>query len=64
MMDIPPGWTPQPEPTVDPQLMTDLSDIKEHPPTQEQFIGRIAEKLKEVYDPEICLLYTSDAADE
>jgi metal-sulfur cluster biosynthetic enzyme len=47
------GWTPQPDPTVDPQLKTDLSDIKEHPPTQEQFIGLIAEKLKEVYDPEI-----------
>ena len=52
-MDMPPGWTPQPEPTVDPHLKTDLSDIQEHPPTQEQFIGLIAEKLKEVYDPEI-----------
>ena len=28
-MDMPPGWTPQPEPTVDPHLKTDLSDIKE-----------------------------------
>jgi metal-sulfur cluster biosynthetic enzyme len=55
MMDMPPGWTPQPNPTVDPHLKTDLSDITEHPPTQEQFIAKITEKLKEVYDPEISI---------
>ena len=53
MMDMPAGWTPNHNPTVDPQLKTDLSEIKEHPPTQQQFIGSITEKLKEVYDPEI-----------
>ena len=76
-----PDWPPQPQPSpsVDPQLQTDLSDIKEHPPTQQEYMPRIVEKLKECYDPEItvdiynlgliydvkvCLLYTSDAADE
>mgnify|MGYP001349315649 CR=1 FL=1 len=55
MMDMPPGWVPQPETTVDPQLNTDLSDVKEHPPTQEQFITKITDQLKEVYDPEISI---------
>ena len=55
MMDMPPGWVPQPETTVDPQLNTDLSDVKEHPPTQEQFITKITDQLKEVYDPEISM---------
>ena len=48
-----PNWPPKPEPAVDPHLKTDLSEIKEHPPTQEQFMPMIAEKLKGVYDPEI-----------
>jgi len=55
MMDMPPGWVPQPETTVDPQLNTDLSDVKEHPPTQEQFITKITDQLKQVYDPEISM---------
>jgi len=50
-----PGWPPQPqqEPSIDPQVHTDLSDIKEHPPTQLEYMPKIVEKLKEVYDPEI-----------
>ena len=50
-----PGWPPQPQPSpaVDPQLQTDLNDIKEHPPTQQEYMPRIVEKLKECYDPEI-----------
>ena len=50
-----PNWPPQPQPSpaVDPQLHTDLGDIKEHPPTQQEYMPRIVEKLKECYDPEI-----------
>ena len=53
MIDMPPGWTPQPNASVDPQLKTDLSEIKEHPPTQQEYMPKIVEKLKECYDPEI-----------
>ena len=35
------------------QLKTDLSEIKEHPPTQQEYMPRFVEKLKECYDPEI-----------
>ena len=50
-----PNWPPQPQPSpaVDPQLHTDLGDIKGHPPTQQEYMPRIVEKLKECYDPEI-----------
>ena len=50
-----PNWPPQPQPSpaVDPQLKTDLSEIKEHPPTQQEYMPRIVEKRKECYDPEI-----------
>ena len=42
-----PGWPPQPQssPAVDPQLKTDLSEIKEHPPTQQEYMPKIVEKL-------------------
>ena len=53
MIDMPPGWTPQPNASVDPQLECDLKEIKEHPPTQEELMPSIVEKLKECYDPEI-----------
>ena len=55
MIDMPPGWTPEPNASVDPQLETDLKDIKEHPPTQEELMPSIVEKLKECYDPEIAV---------
>ena len=50
-----PDWPPQPqtEASVDPQLKTDLSDIKEHPPTQQEYMPQIVEQLKQCYDPEI-----------
>jgi len=50
-----PGWPTQPqqEASVDPQLMTDLSEIKEHPPTQQEYMPQIVEQLKQCYDPEI-----------
>ena len=53
MMDMPPGWVPNDNASVDPQLETDLKDIQEHPPTQEELMPSIVEKLKECYDPEI-----------
>ena len=48
-----PNWQLKPQPSVDPQLQTDLSDIKEHPPTQQEYMPQIVEKLKQCYDPEI-----------
>ena len=53
MIETPPGWLPNDKATVDPQLNTDLSDITEHPPTQNEYMPQIVEKLKECYDPEI-----------
>ena len=53
MIDMPEGWVPNDNTSVDPQLETDLKDIKEHPPTQEELMPKIVEKLKECYDPEI-----------
>ena len=53
MIETPPGWLPNDKATVDPQVETDLSDIKEHPPTQHEYMPKIVEKLKECYDPEI-----------
>ena len=53
MIETPPGWLPNDKATVDPQLQTDLKDIKEHPPTQSEYMPKIVEKLKECYDPEI-----------
>ena len=53
MIETPPGWIPNDKASVDPQLKTDLSEIKEHPPTQQEYMPKIVEKLKECYDPEI-----------
>ena len=53
MIDMPPGWVPNNDASVDPHLECDLKDIKEHPPTQEELMPSIVEKLKECYDPEI-----------
>jgi metal-sulfur cluster biosynthetic enzyme len=53
MIDMPPGWVPNDNASVDPHLECDLKEIKEHPPTQQEYMPRIVEKLKECYDPEI-----------
>ena len=53
MIDMPEGWVPNDNASVDPHLECDLKDIKEHPPTQEDLMPSIVEKLKECYDPEI-----------
>ena len=54
-MDIPAGWQPQPQTSIDPQLECDLKDIKDDEPTRLEFIKHITEKLKTVYDPEISI---------
>ena len=54
-MDIPPGWKPQPQTSIDPQLECDLKDIKDDETTRLEFIKLITEKLKTVYDPEISI---------
>ena len=54
-MDIPPGWQPQPQTSIDPQLECDLKDIQDDQTTRLEFIKLITEKLKTVYDPEISI---------
>ena len=54
-MDIPPGWQPQPQTSIDPQLECDLKDIQDDQTTRLEFIELITEKLKTVYDPEISI---------
>ena len=53
MIDMPEGWVPNDSASVDPHLQCDLKDVKEHPPTQVEYMPSIVEKLKECYDPEI-----------
>jgi len=55
MMDIPPGWQPQPQTSIDPQLECDLKDIQDDQTTRLEFIDLITEKLKTVFDPEISI---------
>ena len=55
MMDIPQGWQPQPQTSIDPQLECDLKDIQDDETTRLEFIELITEKLKTVYDPEISI---------
>ena len=55
MMDIPQGWQPQPQTSIDPQLECDLKDIQDDQTTRLEFIELITEKLKTVYDPEISI---------
>ena len=55
MIDLPPGWQPQPQTSIDPQLECDLKDIKDDETTRLEFIKLITEKLKTVYDPEISI---------
>ena len=54
-MDIPPGWQPQPQTSIDPQIECDLKDIQDDETTRLEFIKLITEKLKTVYDPEISI---------
>ena len=46
-------------PSVDPQVHTTLDDIKDDAETKQEYIEKIKEQLKTVYDPEISVdLYT------
>ena len=54
-MDIPPGWQPQPQTSIDPQLECDLKDIQDDQTTRLEYIDLITEKLKTVFDPEISI---------
>ena len=55
MMDIPQGWQPQPQTSIDPQLECDLKDIQDDETTRLEFIEHITEKLETVFDPEISI---------
>jgi metal-sulfur cluster biosynthetic enzyme len=54
MHHTPDGWLPQQgSPVVDPDLKTDLNDIKSDPEMTKEYMDAVVEKLKTVYDPEI-----------
>ena len=53
MHSTPPGWLPQENAAVDPNLHATLDDIRDHEETKQQYIEKIREQLKTVYDPEI-----------
>jgi metal-sulfur cluster biosynthetic enzyme len=60
MHSTPPGWMPGPgAPSVDPQLHNTLDDITDHQETRLEYIDKIKEQLRTVYDPEITVdIYT------
>ena len=56
-----PNWPPQPTstPSVDPNVHITLDDIKDDDAVKQEYIEKIKEQLKTVYDPEISVdLYT------
>lgn len=55
MHSTPPGWLPQENAAVDPNLHATLDDIHDHQETKQQYIEKIREQLKTVYDPEISI---------
>ena len=55
MIEMPYGWTQQPQTNIDPSLECDLKDIQDDETTRLEFIELITEKLKTVYDPEISI---------
>jgi len=59
MHSTPPGWLPNQAPAVDPQLHNTLDDITDHQETRLEYIDKIKEQLRTVYDPEITVdIYT------
>jgi len=59
MHNTPPGWLPNQAPAVDPALHNTLDDIQDHQETKQEYIEKIKEQLKTVYDPEITVdIYT------
>jgi len=59
MHSTPPGWIPQNNASVDPELHSTLDDIKDDQETRLEYIEKITEVLRTVYDPEISVdIYT------
>lgn len=59
MHSTPPGWLPQENVSVDPNLNITLDDIKDDQEIKSEYIEAVKEQLKTVYDPEISVdLYT------
>jgi len=59
MHSTPPGWLPQENASVDPNLNITLDDIKDDQEIKSEYIEAVKEQLKTVYDPEISVdLYT------
>jgi len=55
MHSTPPGWIPQDNASVDPNLHATLDDIQDHKETKEKYISKVREQLETVYDPEISI---------
>ena len=59
MDNTPPGWIPHGNPSVDPNVHHTLDDINDDENVKQEYIGKVKEQLKTVYDPEISVdLYT------
>ena len=59
MDNTPPGWIPNGNPSVDPNVHTTLDDIKDDDTVKQEYIKKVTEQLRTVYDPEISVdLYT------
>ena len=59
MDNTPPGWIPHGNPSVDPNVHITLDDIKDDDTVKQEYIEKVKEQLKTVYDPEISVdLYT------
>ena len=59
MDNTPPGWIPHGNPSVDPNVHITLDDIKDDDAVKQEYIEKVKEQLKTVYDPEISVdLYT------
>ena len=59
MDNTPPGWIPHGNPSVDPNVHISLDHIKDDHAVKQEYIEKVKEQLKTVYDPEISVdLYT------
>ena len=59
MDNTPPGWIPHGNPSVDPNVHITLDDINDDDAVKQEYIEKVKEQLKTVYDPEISVdLYT------
>ena len=59
MDNTPPGRIPHGNPSVDPNVHTTLDDIKDDETVKQEYIKKVTEQLRTVYDPEISVdLYT------